>query len=80
VLFSEWTTMLNLIEPLLQKHGINFVRLDGKVPQSRRQFIVQKFQKDSDCRAIIMTNAGSTGLNLQSAKLSQLLVAADGKE
>lgn len=67
VLFSEWTTMLNLIEPLLKKHGIDFVRLDGKVPQKKRQELVHRFQKDPSCRAIIMSNAGSTGLNLQAA-------------
>jgi superfamily II DNA or RNA helicase len=67
VLFSEWTTMLGLIEPILQKNGIDFVRLDGKVPQKKRQQIVHRFQTDPQCRAIIMSNAGSTGLNLQAA-------------
>lgn len=33
VLFSEWTNMLNLIEPLLDRHELQFVRLDGSVPQ-----------------------------------------------
>jgi superfamily II DNA/RNA helicase len=47
--------------------GLNFVRLDGKVPQKKRQELVHRFQNDPDCRVIIMTNAGSTGLNLQSA-------------
>lgn len=67
VLFSEWTTMLGLIEPLLERNGLQFVRLDGKVPQKKRQALVHQFQNDSDCRAIIMSNAGSTGLNLQAA-------------
>jgi superfamily II DNA or RNA helicase len=67
VLFSEWTTMLNLIEPLLQKRGLDFVRLDGKVPQKKRQQLVNRFQTDPDCRLFLTTNAGSTGLNLQSA-------------
>ncbi|MDZ4850173.1 MAG: DEAD/DEAH box helicase [Pirellulaceae bacterium] len=67
ILFSEWTNMLNLIEPLLTRHGIQFVRLEGKVPQKKRQELVHKFQTDPECRAIIMTNAGSTGLNLQAA-------------
>ncbi len=67
VLFSEWTRMLDLIEPLLAKAGLDFVRLDGKVPQKKRQALVHRFQNESDCRAIIMTNAGSTGLNLQAA-------------
>ncbi|TWT30660.1 DEAD/DEAH box helicase [Blastopirellula retiformator] len=67
VLFSEWTTMLGLIEDLLNKCGIDFVRLDGSVPQKKRQQLVHRFQHDDDCRAIIMSNAGSTGLNLQAA-------------
>ena len=37
VLFSEWTTMLDLIEPLLNKRRLRFVRLDGSVPQKQRQ-------------------------------------------
>ena len=67
VLFSEWTTMLNLIEPLLEKRDLEFVRLDGSVPQKKRQTLIHKFQNDSKCRLFITTNAGAVGLNLQSA-------------
>ncbi|MGI8978041.1 MAG: DEAD/DEAH box helicase [Pirellulaceae bacterium] len=67
VLFSEWTTMLNLIEPLLKQRKLPFVRLDGSVPQKQRQAIVHEFQNNPECKAIIMSNAGSQGLNLQAA-------------
>jgi superfamily II DNA or RNA helicase len=67
VLFSEWTTMLNLIEPLLEDRNINYVRLDGSVPQKKRQGLIHQFQNDSDCMLFITTNAGATGLNLQAA-------------
>ncbi|MCK4991224.1 MAG: DEAD/DEAH box helicase, partial [Bacteroidales bacterium] len=67
VLFSEWTTMLNLIEPLLNKHKLDYVRLDGSVPQKKRQGLINQFQKDPGCKLFIATNAGSTGLNLQAA-------------
>lgn len=67
LLFSEWTNMLNLIEPLLKKRNLEFVRLDGSVPQKKRQEIVNRFQNDPKCRMFITTNAGSTGLNLQAA-------------
>ncbi len=67
IMFSEWTTMLNLIEPILHRIGIQFVRLDGQVPQKKRQQIVHQFQTDPDCRLILMSNAGATGLNLQAA-------------
>jgi hypothetical protein len=67
VLFSEWTTMLDLVEPLLKKRKLAFVRLDGSVPQKRRQELVHEFQTNPNCRFFITTNAGSTGLNLQAA-------------
>ena len=67
VMFSEWTTMLNLIEPLLEEQKLNFVRLDGSVPQKKRQGLIHQFQNDPGCKVFITTNAGSTGLNLQAA-------------
>jgi SNF2 family DNA or RNA helicase len=67
VLFSEWTTMLDLIEPLLKKRKMEFVRLDGSVPQQARQQLVETFQTDGQCRFFLTTNAGSVGLNLQAA-------------
>ena len=67
VLFSEWTTMLGLIEPMLKKPKIGYVRLDGSVPQKKRAQLVHTFRSDPDCKLFMTTNAGSTGLNLQAA-------------
>ena len=67
VLFSEWTTMLNLIEPLMKKRGLSYVRLDGSVPQKKRQGLMHQFRKDPGCKLFVATNAGATGLNLQTA-------------
>ena len=67
VLFSEWTTMLGLIEKILKRHQLDYVRLDGSVPQKKRQALVDRFQRDADCRLFLTTNAGATGLNLQAA-------------
>jgi SNF2 family DNA or RNA helicase len=68
VLFSEWTTMLSLIEErILKPRKLPYVRLDGSVPQKKRAELVNKFQTDPDCKLFITTNAGSTGLNLQAA-------------
>lgn len=67
VLFSEWTSMLDLIEPLIKERGIGFERLDGSVPQRDRAARVDRFMNAPDCRLFITTNAGSTGLNLQAA-------------
>jgi len=67
LLFTEWTTMLDLIEPILKELKMDYVRLDGSVPQKKRAILVNQFQKNPDCRLFMSTNAGSTGLNLQSA-------------
>ncbi len=67
VLFSEWTTMLDLIQPILDSHRLRCVRLDGSVPQKQRQQLVHEFQHNPDCHLFITTNAGSVGLNLQAA-------------
>ena len=68
ILFSEWTTMLSLIEKRIFKPtGIRYVRLDGSVPQKKRQVLVNQFQNDPACTFFIATNAGATGLNLQAA-------------
>ncbi len=67
VLFSEWTTMLDLIEKRLKRFELDYVRLDGSVPQAKRQQLVHRFQKNPVCRLFMTTNAGSTGLNLQAA-------------
>jgi hypothetical protein len=69
VLFSEWKRMLDRVERRLDAIGCDYVRLDGSVPQKKRPAIVNQFQEDPDCRVILMTNAGSTGLNLQSANV-----------
>ncbi|GAB5441073.1 MAG: DEAD/DEAH box helicase [Fuerstiella sp.] len=67
VIFSEWRRMLDRIETRLNELDADYVRLDGQVPQKKRPALVARFQDEADCRIILMTNAGSTGLNLQSA-------------
>src|SRR5207245_6559323 len=62
LLFSEWTTMLDLIEPLLEKRGLSFVRLDGSVPQELRQVLFNEFQSNSASRLVRQPNAASTEL------------------
>ncbi len=67
IVFSEWTTMLDLIEPLIEKRNLKYVRLDGSVLQKKRQGLIHQFQEDPECKLFLTTNAGSTGLNLQAA-------------
>jgi superfamily II DNA/RNA helicase len=59
--------MLTLIERRAKRFNLDYVRLDGSVPQKKRQQLVHQFQRDKACRLFLTTNAGSTGLNLQAA-------------
>lgn len=67
VMFSEWTSMLDLVEPILRRLKADFVRLDGSVPQKKRQALIGGFVQDPKRRIFLATNAGSVGLNLQAA-------------
>ncbi|MDR2198252.1 MAG: DEAD/DEAH box helicase [Deltaproteobacteria bacterium] len=67
IVFTEWTTMLNLVERQLGEWGEKWARLDGSVPQQKRKFLVKAFSQDPEVRFFLTTNAGSTGLNLQAA-------------
>ena len=67
VLFSEWTGMLDLVEKRLRKLRAPWVRLDGSVPQRKRQALVETFRREKATPLFLSTNAGATGLNLQAA-------------
>ena len=69
ILFSEWTSMLSLIESMLKKRNADYVRLDGSIPASRRQGLVDRFESDSNCRVFLTSNAGAVGINVQAANI-----------
>ena len=61
--------MTRLIAAQLEKREIPFLNLHGGVSSVKRGEMVAKFQDDPDQRVFLSTDAGSTGLNLQSASL-----------
>ena len=66
LVFSQWTSFLDLMEPALSKVGIRFLRLDGATID--RGAIVQAFQKPDGPQVLIMSlKAGGVGLNLTAA-------------
>ncbi|MBF0516759.1 MAG: DEAD/DEAH box helicase [Nitrospirae bacterium] len=67
VIFSEWTTMTYLIGKMLSDMGIPFVEFTGKVPTDKRRFLIDEFNDNPNCKVFLSTDAGSVGLNLQSA-------------
>ncbi|MFM8365046.1 MAG: DEAD/DEAH box helicase, partial [Verrucomicrobiota bacterium] len=66
LVFSQFTSMLDLIAPSLDEAGISWVRLDGTTKD--RAAIVDKFQNDSSISVLLISlKAGGTGLNLTAA-------------
>ncbi|HWL85174.1 MAG TPA: SNF2-related protein, partial [Polyangiaceae bacterium] len=66
LVFSQWTSFLDLIEPHLQNANIKFTRLDGSTRD--RAGVVSEFQSDDGPPVMLVSlKAGGTGLNLTAA-------------
>ncbi|MGH0037503.1 MAG: SNF2-related protein [Myxococcota bacterium] len=66
LVFSQWTGLLDLVEPHLRERQIDFVRLDGSTRD--RGAVVGAFQSESGPPVMLVSlRAGGTGLNLTSA-------------
>jgi superfamily II DNA or RNA helicase len=66
LVFSQWTSLLDLVEPHLTRAGIAFVRLDGSTRD--RAGVVSTFQGESGPPVMLISlKAGGTGLNLTAA-------------
>lgn len=69
VVFSQWTKMLDLTKPGLERLKLGHVELTGAVPTARRGALIERFFEDPDCRVFLSSDAGGVGLNLQAASL-----------
>ena len=66
LVFSQWTSLLDLIEPVLANAGIPYNRLDGSTVD--REAVVRGFQADDGPPVMLISlKAGGTGLNLTAA-------------
>ncbi|TRX98329.1 hypothetical protein FHL15_000974 [Xylaria flabelliformis] len=67
VVFSAWTSHLDLIETALENAGIQFTRLDGKMSRPARSAAMAAFREDDSIHVILVSiSAGGLGLNLVS--------------
>ncbi|KAJ8092278.1 hypothetical protein PM082_023881 [Marasmius tenuissimus] len=65
IIFSQFTSMLNLLERCLKDAGYTFVRYDGSMRPQEREEALNTIKTDPDVRIILISfKAGSTGLNL----------------
>ncbi|KAL3474512.1 SNF2 family N-terminal domain-containing protein [Aspergillus californicus] len=68
VVFSQWTSFLNLVEPHLQRARIQFARIDGKMTSLARDNSTHRFSTDPNCTVLLASlSVCSVGLNLVAA-------------
>lgn len=67
VIFSQWERMTRLVALELDAIGIKYEYLHGGIPSNKRGQLLDNFREDSNSRVFLSTDAGGTGLNLQSA-------------
>lgn len=65
LIFSLFTQVLDLLEPVLSLWNIKFLRLDGQTAVDMRQDLIDKFyEEDSIPVFLLSTKAGGFGINL----------------
>lgn len=68
LLFSNFTSMLDLIQVELQHLHIPYFRMDGSTGKEERRELVQKFQDKEKKVFLISLKSGGTGINLTAAE------------
>lgn len=62
VIFSFWTSTLDLVGRALDEISLTYTRIDGSVPNRQRQKILQSFNDDQQIRALLISlKCGSSG-------------------
>ena len=67
LLFSQFTSMLALLEEDLKQAGIGYYKITGSTPKEQRLRLVRAFNEGDTPVFLISLKAGGTGLNLTGA-------------
>ncbi|EHK22130.1 uncharacterized protein TRIVIDRAFT_28957 [Trichoderma virens Gv29-8] len=68
VIFSQWTSFLNIVEKQLEGAGLKYCRIDGSMNTEKRDQAIDALDNDSETRIMLASLAVcSVGLNLVSA-------------
>jgi SNF2 family DNA or RNA helicase len=74
IIFSQWTGMLNLLEPALRDEGFQYRRLDGTMSLAAREKALLEFeQRPEVCVMLMSLKAAGLGVNLVCANHVLLL-------
>ncbi|RZB76644.1 ATP-dependent helicase rhp16 isoform B [Glycine soja] len=65
IVFSQFTSFLDLINYSLHKSGVSCVQLNGSMSLAARDAAIKRFTEDPDCKIFLMSlKAGGVALNL----------------
>uniref|UniRef100_A0A5B7BEX3 Helicase-like transcription factor CHR28 n=1 Tax=Davidia involucrata TaxID=16924 RepID=A0A5B7BEX3_DAVIN len=68
IVFSQWTSMLDLVEISLNQSCLQYRRLDGTMTLNSRDRAVKEFNTDPEVTVMLMSlKAGNLGLNMVAA-------------
>lgn len=79
IIFSQFTSMLDLVGVALEREKFKMLRIDGSVPQAKRAVILQQFHTEDELSTsaanilLVSLRAGGVGLNLVAASHAILL-------
>ncbi|KAK6138892.1 hypothetical protein DH2020_027366 [Rehmannia glutinosa] len=68
IVFSQWTSFLDLLEIPLKTRKFGFLRFDGKLAQKQRGKVLHEFAETKEKTVLLMSlKTGGVGLNLTAA-------------
>ncbi|KAI0742470.1 SNF2 family N-terminal domain-containing protein [Daedaleopsis nitida] len=68
IVFSQWTSMLDLCEQVFARHGIRSLRYDGQMNREAREYCLMEFRRLTGPKVVLVSiKCGGVGLNLVSA-------------
>lgn len=68
VIFSQWTSFLDILEPHLKQHNLEYTRLDGRMSPVKRDLAIEALSSDPNCKILLASlSACSVGINLTAA-------------
>lgn len=68
IVFSQFTSMLDIVEPFLEKEHLQYTRYDGSMKNDEREQSLHRLRNDKKTRILLCSlKCGSLGLNLTAA-------------
>lgn len=68
IVFSQFTSMLDMVQPYLRREGFEYVRYDGQMRNDAREESLYRLRNDKRVRVLLCSlKCGSLGLNLTAA-------------